>query len=72
MERHIFSVTEVNQLVKSLVDGEPRLQNLLVRGELSNFKTYPSGHCYFSLKDQDGALRCVMFRGQASQLRFRP
>ncbi|MBD5148120.1 MAG: exodeoxyribonuclease VII large subunit, partial [Oscillibacter sp.] len=45
---------------------------IYVRGELSNYKMYPSGHHYFTLKDQEGALRCVMFRGQASRLRFRP
>lgn len=72
MEHHIFGVAEVNQLVKCLLDNEPLLQKLYVRGELSNYKMYPSGHHYFTLKDPEGALRCVMFRGQASKLRFRP
>ena len=72
MERHIFTVTEVNHLVKLLLDNEPMLQGICVRGELSNYKIYPSGHHYFSLKDPDGALRCVMFRGAAGKLRFRP
>lgn len=72
MDQHIFGVTEVNQLVKLLLDGEPMLQNVYVRGELSNYKIYPSGHHYFTLKDPEGALRCVMFRGQAGRLRFRP
>ena len=72
MEPHIFAVTEVNQLVKGLLDNTPLLQGILVRGELSNYKIYPSGHHYFTLKDSEGALRCVMFRGQASRLRFRP
>ncbi len=72
MEHHIFGVAEVNQLVKCLLDNEPLLQNIYVRGELSNYKMYPSGHHYFTLKDPEGALRCVMFRGQASKLRFRP
>lgn len=72
MERHVFGVTEVNHLVKLLLDQEPMLQDVYVRGELSNYKMYPSGHHYFTLKDQEGALRCVMFRGQASYLRFRP
>ena len=72
MEQHIFGVAEVNQLVKLLLDGEPLLQNIYIRGELSNYKMYPSGHHYFTLKDPEGALRCVMFRGQASRLRFRP
>ena len=72
MEPHIYGVAEVNQLVKSLLDGTPALQGVFVRGELSNYKIYPSGHHYFTLKDSEGALRCVMFRGQASRLRFRP
>lgn len=72
MEQHIFGVTEVNNLVKLLLDGEPMLQNVFVRGELSNYKIYPSGHHYFTLKDPEGALRCVMFRGQAGRLHFRP
>ena len=49
MEQHIFGVTEVNHLVKLLLDSEPMLQNISVRGELSNYKIYPSGHHYFSL-----------------------
>ena len=72
MERHIFSVTEVNELVKLLLDNEPMLSGICVRGEISNYKMYPSGHHYFSLKDPTGAIRCVMFKGQALRLRFRP
>ncbi|MBR5471313.1 MAG: exodeoxyribonuclease VII large subunit [Oscillibacter sp.] len=72
MAQHIFGVTEVNQLVKLLLDNEPILQNVAVRGELSNYKVYPSGHHYFTLKDAEGALRCVMFKGSAMKLRFRP
>ena len=47
-------MTEVNELVKLLLDGEPALQNICVRGELSNYKMYPSGHHDLSLKDADG------------------
>ena len=72
MEQHIFTVTEVNELVKLLLDNEPMLSGICVRGEISNYKMYPSGHHYFSLKDPTGAIRCVMFKGQASRLRFRP
>ena len=72
MENHIFGVTEVNNLVKLLLDNEPMLQNICVRGELSNYKMYPSGHHYFSLKDPEGAIRCVMFKSSAVKLRFRP
>ena len=72
MEQHIFSVTELNQTVKLLLDNEPLLQNVFVRGELSNYKMHPTGHHYFNLKDQGGVLSCVMFAGNASRLRFRP
>ena len=72
MEQPIYQVSQVNEYVKAMLEGEPLLQDLLVRGELSNYKIYPSGHHYFTLKDRDGALRCVMFRSQAQRLRFRP
>jgi len=72
MEQHIFGVTEVNLLVKLLLENEPMLTNVAVRGELSNYKMYPSGHHYFTLKDPEGALRCVMFKSSAMKLRFRP
>ena len=72
MEQHVFSVTEVNQYIKGIIDGVPQLGDLLIRGELSNYKIYPSGHHYFTLKDGESAIRCVMFRGCAGKLRFRP
>ena len=72
MENHIFTVSELNNLVKSLLDSIPELNNIYLRGEISNYKLYPSGHHYFTLKDAEGALRCVMFKGQALRLRFRP
>lgn len=71
-EQRVFSVTEVNGYIKNLIDGTPMLNGLLIRGELSNYKIYPSGHHYFTLKDDECALRCVMFRGAAGKLRFRP
>ncbi len=72
MERRPVTVTELNGQVKTLLDSDPRLADVLVRGELSNYKIYPSGHHYFTLKDAGSSLRCVMFRGEASRLRFRP
>ena len=68
----VYTVSQVNGYVKELMDGDPLLAGLLVRGEVSNYKCYPSGHHYFSLKDENAALRCVMFRGEAARLRFRP
>lgn len=72
MERQIYGVSEINQLIKTILDNIPPLANLCIRGEISNYKLYPSGHHYFTLKDAEGSLRCVMFRGQAAKLRFRP
>ena len=72
MEPRLFSVSELNGHIKLLLDADPLLSEVVVRGELSNYKIYPSGHHYFTLKDQNASLRCVMFRGEASRLRFRP
>lgn len=71
-QQTVLSVTELNGRVKSLLDGDGLLQNVSVRGELSNYKIYPSGHHYFTLKDAESSLRCVMFRSSAARLRFRP
>ena len=71
-ERRVFSVSEVNEYVRLLLDSDPSLAGLYVRGEISNYKKYPSGHHYFTLKDENGAIRCVMFRGSAVSLRFKP
>ena len=71
-ELQLFTPSQVNQYIKGFMDQDRLLSGLLVRGELSNYKTYPSGHHYFSLKDSAGSLRCVMFRGDAASLRFRP
>lgn len=72
MERQSLSVSELNNLIKGLLEQEPSLSNVCVRGELSNYKIYPSGHHYFTLKDSESSLRCVMFKSSAVKLRFRP
>lgn len=72
MEQQIFTVSQLNNLIKAAFDNVPALQNVCVRGEISNYKLYPSGHHYFSLKDAEGLLRCVMFKGNAFSLRFKP
>lgn len=72
MQYPVFSVSQLNGHVKGLLDADVTLSGLFVRGELSNYKVYPSGHHYFSLKDESGSLRCVMFRREAATLRFRP
>lgn len=72
MEQQTLTVTELNQYIKGLLDLDPMLGNVAVRGELSNYKIYPSGHHYFTLKDSESSLRCVMFKSSAVKLRFRP
>ncbi len=72
MEQKILSVSDLNNRIKGLLDLDPMLQNVCVKGELSNYKIYPSGHHYFTLKDADSSIRCVMFKGSAMKLRFRP
>lgn len=72
MDNYIFTVTALNTYIKELLDNDAGLAALTVRGEVSNYKAYPSGHHYFSLKDETGTIRCVMFKGDAYRLRFRP
>ena len=67
-EVHTYTVTEMNRFIKNLVEGSGRVANVQVRGEISNFKRYPSGHCYFSLKDTGSVLKCVMFSRNARHL----
>lgn len=71
-QQRVYEVSELNQYIKNILEGVPALNDLLIRGELSNYKIYPSGHHYFTLKDAQGALRSVMFKGSAMKLRFRP
>ena len=71
-QQRVYDVSEVNQYIKNILEGVPELSDILIRGELSNYKIYPSGHHYFTLKDAQGALRSVMFKGSAMKLRFRP
>ena len=72
MAQQVFSVTQINEYIRSRMDADPMLTQVAVRGEISNYKLYPSGHHYFTVKDEGGALKCVMFKGNALRLRFRP
>ena len=72
MERQIISVGQINEYIKGRLDSDPALRNIAIRGELSNYKIYPSGHHYFTIKDGTGAMKCVMFKSSAQRLRFRP
>ena len=72
MIEQAFTVTEINNYIKALLDGEATLRNVQIVGEVSNFKRYPSGHCYFTLKDSGAVLKCVMFRGKEMSMKFEP
>ena len=68
----ILSITQINEYIQGKMNADPMLTQAAVRGEISNYKCYPSGHHYFTLKDEASALKCVMFKGNAMGLRFRP
>ena len=68
----VFTVTEVNRIMKRIVNDNEEFANLQVEGEISNFKRYPSGHCYFNLKDKQGSLKAVMFARAAVRLKALP
>ena len=72
MSQQIISVTQINEYIRVMMDSDRLLASLAIRGEISNYKVYPSGHHYFTLKDEGGALRCVMFKGNALRLKFHP
>lgn len=72
MAQNVLSITQLNEYIRSRMDSDPLLNQVAVRGEISNYKMYPSGHHYFTLKDESSALKCVMFKGNAMRLRFRP
>ncbi len=68
----VYSVSELTRVIKELLEGDPRLARVYVKGEISNFKHHSSGHMYFTLKDERSRLKCVMFRARNQELRFRP
>ena len=72
MAQQVLSITQLNEYIRGKLDSDPLLGGVAVRGEISNYKLYPSGHHYFTLKDEASSLKCVMFKGNAMRLRFRP
>ena len=68
----ILTVTSLNLYVKSLLENDRNLFDIAVEGEISNFKKYPSGHCYFTLKDENSLIKCIMFKSYAERLAFKP
>lgn len=71
MTQNVLSITQLNEYIRGRMDADPLLTQVAVRGEISNYKLYPSGHHYFTLKDEGSALRCALFKGNALRLRFR-
>ena len=72
MAQQVLSITQLNEYIRGKLDQDQLLNGVAVRGEISNYKVYPSGHHYFTLKDEGASLKCVMFKGNAVRLRFRP
>ena len=72
MQQQILTITALNEYIRGKMDNDALLNSVAVKGEISNYKLYPSGHHYFTLKDESSALKCVMFKGNALRMRFRP
>lgn len=72
MAQQVLTVAQLNEYIRGRMEADPLLAQVAVKGEISNYKLYPSGHHYFTLKDESSALRCVMFKGNSMRLRFRP
>ncbi|MHC1717065.1 MAG: exodeoxyribonuclease VII large subunit [Acidaminococcaceae bacterium] len=68
----IYTVSDVNRIIKQLIETRAEFFNIQLRGEVSNFRRYTSGHCYFTLKDKDSVIKAVMFRARAAELKFLP
>ena len=67
-----ITVSQLNRYVSAILEKDPHLNPVMIKGEISGFRAYPSGHLYFTLKDEKAAVSCVMFKGQTKRLRFRP
>ena len=67
-----ISVTDLNKYIKEKIAGDEVLNNVLVKGEISNYKHHYTGHLYFTLKDENSLIKCIMFRSAAVNLKFEP
>jgi len=72
MEYNPITVTDLNKYIKNKIDGDEMLNNVLVKGEISNFKNHYTGHKYFTLKDENSLIKCVMFKSYTTHLSFMP
>ncbi len=71
--RRVITVSQLNEYIKAVIEGQPVLRSLFVKGEISNFTNhYKTGHFYFTLKDENSLIRCIMFKGFAEKLKFVP
>lgn len=72
MENEYLTVSQLNAYINKKLKFDLKLKNIYVKGEISNFKTYPSGHSYFTLKDKNSQIPAVMFKGRRQFLKFEP
>ena len=72
MKPEPISVTELNKYIKNIVDNDEFLNNVFIKGEISNFKHHYTGHMYFTLKDDNSLIKCVMFKSSTATLNFVP
>ena len=72
LEPRVYSVSQINRYIRGIFENDLILQSLWVKGEISNYKRHSSGHLYFTLKDKNGAVSCIMFRGSAQILPYEP
>ena len=72
MKYEAITVTKLNQYIKNKIDEDEYLNNVLVKGEISNFKHHYTGHMYFTLKDENSLIKCIMFKSYTSNLNFVP
>jgi len=68
----VYTVSDVNRIIKQMIETRAEFFNIQLRGEVSNFRRYASGHCYFTLKDKNSVIKAVIFRGRAAELKFLP
>jgi len=72
MTAKVLTVTQITEYIRVTLDQDSLLSGVAIKGEISNYKLYPSGHHYFTLKDENSSIKCVMFRANGMRLRFRP
>ncbi len=71
-EEKVFNVSQVNKYVKMIIDNDAFLNNINISGEITNFKAHYTGHFYFTLKDENATIKCVMFKSNAQYVNFKP